>query len=105
MAAKLNKRIVVSPDVISQEIQLGESLLLDVKNLTYFGLDSLGTRVWAALQSCDDADSLIRRVADTNEQQITEIEARIHSILHALAASKLISLEPANTLGPATAAS
>src|SRR5438067_12724989 len=41
-------RVKISDDVLFQELQ-GEAVLLDLKTGVYFGLDKVGTRVWALL--------------------------------------------------------
>jgi len=42
----------VPADVLVQELQ-GESVLLNVQNGRYFGLDEVGTRMWAALTTAE----------------------------------------------------
>jgi hypothetical protein len=44
----LANRVKISDDVLFQELQ-GEAVLLDLKTGVYFGLDKVGTRVWALL--------------------------------------------------------
>lgn len=44
-----DSKIEVSPEVISQEIS-GETVILDLKSESYFGLDQTGTRIWELLQ-------------------------------------------------------
>jgi hypothetical protein len=41
-------RITPRPDVLVREVS-GESVLLNLKNETYYGLDDIGTRMWAVL--------------------------------------------------------
>ena len=40
----------VAPDVLVQELE-GEAVLLNVKNGQYYGLDTVGTRMWTVLTS------------------------------------------------------
>ena len=42
----------VSPDVLIQELQ-GESVLLNIRTGRYFGLDDVGTRMWAVLTTAE----------------------------------------------------
>jgi len=42
----------VPADVLVQELQ-GESVLLNVQSGRYFGLDEVGTRMWAALTAAE----------------------------------------------------
>jgi len=91
--AALNLSISISPDVISQEIQLGETLLLDVKTLAYFGLDELGTRFWAAMQQSADADDVMEIVASQTGQSTEHLAARFKAILKGMHQSRLIELK------------
>jgi hypothetical protein len=45
-------RALVPADVLVQELQ-GESVLLNVRSGRYFGLDDMGTRMWAALTTAE----------------------------------------------------
>jgi hypothetical protein len=49
------QRISVLPDVLIQELQ-GESVLLNVNSGRYFGLDEVGTRMWAVLTSSESIE-------------------------------------------------
>jgi Coenzyme PQQ synthesis protein D (PqqD) len=53
--------VVVSPDQVSSDLG-GESVILNVKSGTYFGLNEVGSRVWQLLQSqryfCDISATL-----------------------------------------------
>jgi hypothetical protein len=48
MVISFGMRAAVPADVLFQELQ-GESVLLNVRSGRYFGLDEVGTRMWAAL--------------------------------------------------------
>jgi hypothetical protein len=52
MEITLAMRAVVPSDVLMQELQ-GESVLLNVQSGRYFGLDEVGTRMWAALTTAE----------------------------------------------------
>ena len=43
-----NTRVRVPEDVLVSELE-GESVLLNLKSETYYGLDQMGTRMWFAL--------------------------------------------------------
>jgi hypothetical protein len=89
----LDDRVVVGPDVLVRPLA-DELVLLNVKTETYFGLDSVGMRMWTALleaasirAACDallaeyeiDAEALRRDV----EVFVGELETR-----------QLVTLEP-----------
>jgi len=47
-AISFDARASVAPEVLVSELA-GESVLLNLKSELYFGLDSVGTRMWAIL--------------------------------------------------------
>ena len=80
-----NRRIEISPDVLSQEIS-GETVLLDLKSEGYFGLDKTATRIWQLLQeqrSLDEVHSTMSSEFDVDPEtlradllhHLTELEA------------------------------
>jgi hypothetical protein len=85
-------KISISPDVIFQPVLLGESLLLNVKTLTYFAFDPLGTEFWAAIQSSSDADQAIQQVVKASDRPASELQPKLHAILTGLQRSGLISI-------------
>ena len=44
----MSARVQQNPDVLVRELE-GESVLLNLKSESYFGLDEIGTRMWSAL--------------------------------------------------------
>jgi len=52
MQISFSMRVSVPDDVLVQELQ-GESVLLNVESGRYFGLDEVGTRMWAALANAE----------------------------------------------------
>lgn len=80
----LKQTVILSPDVISQEVS-GETVLLDLNSENYFGLDEVGTRIWQLIESSgvlqDIYDTLLAeyevepdQLLEDMEQLITDIE-------------------------------
>ena len=44
-----NTRIVVSRDQVSTTLS-GETIILQMRDGTYYGLDAIGTRIWSLIQ-------------------------------------------------------
>lgn len=86
------------PDVISQEVLLGETLLMDVKSLAYFGLDEFGSGIWKALESCNDAEEVYSCLKKSSSMAAgmseDAVASKFNAILRALEASRIITLEP-----------
>ena len=90
-------RIRISPDVIAQEVLLGETLLLDVKRLVYFGLDETGSEVWRVIGKYADGDEAYARLRDSSGLDEASLEHRFTQIIKGLERSRIISLEPVTT--------
>ena len=86
-------RFAISPDVISTEAQLDESLLLNTRTLAYFGLDAMGSKLWQTMQLTNQVDVVIRELANTTGKTIPEIEPFVQSILTGMQRSGLLTLE------------
>lgn len=56
-------KIEISPDVLFQEIN-GETVLLDLKSESYFGLDTTATRIWQLLKDQRNLDEIFDIMAD-----------------------------------------
>jgi hypothetical protein len=88
----LNLGFAISPRVIFQEVQLGESLLLDTDTVKYFAFDRLGTRIWLAMQETADADEVLQRVAPESGLSMDQLVRQFRGILAGLEKSGLITL-------------
>ena len=86
-------RITVSPDVIHQEVLLGESLLMDTRTLAYFALDEFGTRLWRELARSKDAAEVVQRLADSGDLPREAVEKKFELIINGLQNSRIIQIE------------
>ena len=57
----LSLQVTPSEDVIWRNLQ-GESVLLDLKSGVYFGLDTVGTRIWTLLQAHHDLQAVLKEL-------------------------------------------
>ncbi len=69
--SKLSLSLQVKPseDVVWRDLQ-GESVLLDLKSGVYFGLDTVGTRIWTLLQAQSDLQAVLEALL--REYEVTE---------------------------------
>jgi len=70
---KLSLSLEVAPsnDVVWRNLQ-GESVLLDLKSGVYFGLDTVGTRIWTLLQANHNLQAVLQELLseyDVGEEQ------------------------------------
>ena len=86
-------KVRISPDVISQEVLLGETVLMDVGRLVYFGLDELGSEVWKEIGRCPAADRAFSRLLESTNLSRQELEPKFNMIIRGLEQSRIITLE------------
>lgn len=89
---RFNLKFTISPDVIDQEVPLGETLLMDVKTLKYFGLNPLGTILWREMQKDSDLDEVYARVGLQSELSEAELASVVLAIVQGMAQAGLIRL-------------
>ena len=75
----LDQTIALSQEVISQEVA-GETVLLDLESECYFGLDSVGTRIWQLIGET----GTLRAIYDTLLAEYEVEEARLLADLESL---------------------
>ena len=75
----LDQTLILSPDVLSQEVS-GETVLLDLESESYFGLDAVGTRIWQLIRDSGD----LRTVYNTLLEEYEVDEPRLRADLEAL---------------------
>ena len=71
----LNQKIIFADTVFAQEVD-GEMVLLDMESENYFGLDSVGTSIWQAIEAQDGVLDKVLHVLleeyDVSEEVLTE---------------------------------
>ena len=89
----LETRVAIPSDVVSRELE-GEAIILNLESGTYFGLDSVGTRIWALLQE----DGSLRRIFELLEQEYDvepeRLKADILRLVEELRSNHLLSVAP-----------
>ncbi len=69
MPLDIPSRVRIRDDVLYQYLQ-GETVLLDLASGTYYGLDSVGTRVWQGIEQHGQLNKV--REAILNEYDVSE---------------------------------
>jgi len=86
MTDLLSRTVQISPDVLHQELA-GEMVLLNLTNEHYFGLDVVGTRVWAVLAETgrpSEAVAAVLREFDATEEQVkADVERLVNELTDA----------------------
>jgi Coenzyme PQQ synthesis protein D (PqqD) len=87
-----SQRFRVNADVLSQQLN-GESVLLNLTTEKYFGLDEIGSLVWAYVRDGNTLEQMIGNLSV--EYQVDELELRndVVTLLHSFLEERLIALE------------
>ena len=73
MTPKLNHHVTISREVLFQELD-GEAVLLDLASESYFGLDSVGTRIWQLLQEHGSLRTILDTMLDEYDVEPARLE-------------------------------
>ena len=92
MSAALIDKVVISPEVLCQEVN-GEMVLLDLVSESYFGLDVTGTRIWQLYQSGLSTQELIKKMVDEFDIDRETLEADVNELLAKLVDAGLARIE------------
>ncbi len=83
--------IAHAPDVLHQELG-GETVLLNLDNESYFGLDEIGTRVWQVLSETNSATAVVERLADEYEVSVEQLRSDVEKLIGELLDAGLVSV-------------
>lgn len=88
-AASRAPRIQVPPDVLHRELG-GESVLLDLRTESYFGLDAVGTRMWRALVETASLPDALARLEGVWDVEPARLRADLERLVDELARHGLV---------------
>jgi hypothetical protein len=90
----LDKRIEVSAEVLSQEVD-GETVVLDLNSEAYFGLDKVGTRVWQLIQEVGELPAVYDIMLNEYDVDAELLQKDLDTLIARLAEAGLISMHEA----------
>ena len=79
----LDSIIVVSPEVVSQELE-GELVLLSLDRAEYFGLNATGTHIWNGLVSGLALGEIATRLAEAFDVDVERARADVLALARKL---------------------
>ena len=91
MQMQKEQKVSISPEVLFQEVN-GEAVLLDLASENYFGLDEIGTRVWALLESGSSIGETMDTLMDEYDVERETLENDVGELLETLSQAGLIKL-------------
>ncbi len=90
----LQQKVTLSKEVLSQEVD-GETVLLDLKSESYFGLDEVGTRIWQLLNDNSDLRSIFDTLLSEYDVGEKQLDKDLQDHLAQMFEAGLISLSNA----------
>ena len=90
----LDQTLILSPDVLSQEIS-GETVLLDLESECYFGLDAVGTRIWQLIRDSGDLRTIYNTLLEEYEVEEARLRADLEALITDACEQGLITLQAA----------
>lgn len=93
VAIGIESKVSVPPDVLMQEID-GESVLLDLRTETYFGLDEVGTLLFRVLRERGTLDAAVEAGLAAFEVEREDLSRDLIELVEALAAQGLVVVSP-----------
>jgi len=88
----MTQTIEISSEVLTQEVG-GETVILDLKTESYFGLDEVGTRIWQLLQQGKDTQNITETMLDEYDVEEKQLEKDIQNLLTKLNEAGIITFD------------
>lgn len=85
----LIERLKASPDAFASAVG-DETVLLQVKRGTYYGLDAIGTRIWAGVNEGRIAAEICKEIAADHAVPLETVEADARAFLNDLKANEIV---------------
>lgn len=89
-----NQTVILSPDVISQEIS-GETVLLDLESECYYGLDAVGTRIWQLIHANGELRVIYSTLLDEYDVEPSRLQSDLEALITDACARGLVTLSDA----------
>ena len=86
-----SSKITISPNVVSRAVG-DETVILDLESGTYFGLDSIGARVWQMMEEGKTLSEICDVMVDEYDVSRETLEQDAVRLASELTAKRLISI-------------
>ena len=83
------ERLVLAPEVLSQEVE-GELILLDTRQAQYYALDAVGTRCWELLAHHGNEEQVIDSILEEYEVDEDTVRSDVAELVRRLVERRLV---------------
>lgn len=91
MDVSFDQKLAVTQDTLINVIE-GESVLLNLKSESYFGLDQVGTRMWNLLTASDSIQSAYEALLDEYDVGAERLRQDMRDLIEKLIANGLVEV-------------
>lgn len=91
MSLSFATKITTPAHVLVREVE-GESVLLDLERETYYGLDTVGTRMYSALAAADSIEEAYAQLLDEYDVDPETLRADMAALIDDLVRQGLVEL-------------
>ena len=91
MNPSLPTQVEISPEALFQELE-GETVLLNLQNERYYGLDDVGTRMWQLLAENGDVAAALAQLLKEYDVDAARLEADLATLIGRLAEAGLLTV-------------
>ncbi len=91
-AVKLDERVKIPEEVVFQKVG-DETVLLNLKTGTYYGLDTVGTRVWELVAEKGTLAGIVESMLEDYEVTPEDLQRDILRLVKELRAKGLVEVE------------
>jgi hypothetical protein len=86
-----NSIVVASPDQVSSDLS-GESVILNLKSGTYFGLNEVGSCIWQLIQEPKTVSDVCESILAEYDVDAQTCETEVQALLVDLLAAQLVEI-------------
>jgi hypothetical protein len=86
--------VVASTDQVSSDLA-GESVILNLKSGTYFGLNEVGSTIWSLIQEPKSVEEICQMILQEYDVDPQTCEREVQSLLNDLLTAQLIEIRHA----------
>jgi hypothetical protein len=86
-----NSIVVASPDQVSSDLS-GESVILNLKSGTYFGLNEVGSSIWQFIQEPKTVSDVCESILAEYDVDAQTCETEVQALLVDLLAAQLVEI-------------
>jgi len=91
MSVSFNQKLTVTQDTLINVIE-GESVLLNLKSESYFGLDPIGTRMWTLLTTSNSIQAAYESLLNEYDVSADTLLQDMRDLIEKLLANNLVEV-------------